>query len=132
LAERDELRPSDGVIRHADGSSGQIPRCGYAHYRADGQAGYGDEKGAKDPNISHAWVVSLSMTTTTSFGFLSAEWSVPPTPASNNGQTLYYFPGLEDFKDVVTIIQPVLGWNSDYPSAWGIASWNCCKSGTTY
>ena len=132
LAERDELRPSQGVIHHADGTSGQMPRCGYAHYRADGQAGYGDEKGAKDPDISHAWIVSLSMTTTSSFGFLSAEWSVPPTPAVNSGQTLYYFPALEDFKDVVTIIQPVLGWNSDYPSAWGIASWNCCKSGTTY
>ena len=33
---------------------------------------------------------------------------------------------------MVTIIQPVLGWNSDYASAWGIASWNCCYSGTTY
>jgi hypothetical protein len=33
---------------------------------------------------------------------------------------------------VVTIIQPVLGWNADYASAWGIASWNCCVSGTTF
>jgi len=56
----------------------------------------------------------------------------PPAPASNNGQTLYFFPGLEDIDDVVTIIQPILGWNSDYASAWGIASWNCCVSGTTY
>jgi hypothetical protein len=23
-----------------------------------------------------------------------------------------------------------LGWNSDYASAWGIASWNCCVNGT--
>ena len=29
------------------------------------------------------------------------------------------------------IIQPVLGWNSDYASAWGIASWNCCVNGAT-
>jgi hypothetical protein len=58
-------------------------------------------------------------------------WSVPPTPASNDGQTLFYFPGLEDINNVVTIIQPVLGWNSDYLSAWGIASWNCCVNGTT-
>jgi hypothetical protein len=132
LGQRDELQPSNGVIHHADGTNGQMPRCGFAHYRADGQAGYGDEKGAKDPNISHAWIVSLSTTTSSSFGFLSAEWSVPPTPASNNGQILFYFPGLEDFKDVVTIIQPVLGWNSDFASAWGIASWNCCVSGTVF
>jgi len=39
---------------------------------------------------------------------------------------------MEDYSDVVTIIQPVLGWNSDYASAWGIASWNCCESGTVY
>jgi hypothetical protein len=32
----------------------------------------------------------------------------------------------------VTIIQPVLGWNADYGSAWGIASWNCCKKGTVW
>jgi hypothetical protein len=39
---------------------------------------------------------------------------------------------MEDYADVVTIIQPVLGWNSDFASAWGIASWNCCKSGTVF
>ena len=38
--------------------------------------------------------------------------------------------GLEQYSGDVTIIQPVLGWNADYGSAWGIASWNCCKSGT--
>ena len=63
---------------------------------------------------------------------MSADWTVPPTPTSNDGQTVYYFPGLQDINDVVTIIQPVLGWNADYASAWGIASWNCCESRTTY
>jgi hypothetical protein len=95
----------------------------------------GDERAgaAKNPNISHSWIVSESVTTaTSSYGFLSAEWTVPPNPPSNDGQTLYYFPGLEDINDVVTIIQPVLGWNSDFASAWGIASWNCCVSGTTF
>jgi hypothetical protein len=84
---------------------------------------------AKDPNISHSWIVSESTTTTTSFGFLSAQWTVPPTPPSNDGQILYYFPGLEDISNVVTILQPVLGWNADFGSAWGIASWNCCVNG---
>ena len=109
------------------------PRCEYPHYRVDGQAVYGDEKGAKDPNISHSWIVSESVTKASgSYGGLHALWSVPPTPPSNDGQTLFYFPGLEDINDVVTIIQPVLGWNSDFASAWGIASWNCCENGTTY
>jgi len=56
----------------------------------------------------------------------------PPAPSTNDGQTVYLFNGLEDYKDVVSIIQPVLGWNSDYGSAWGIASWNCCASGVTW
>jgi hypothetical protein len=61
-----------------------------------------------------------------------AAWTVPPAPSSNDGQTVYLFPGMEDYSDVVTIIQPVLGWNADYPGAWGIASWNCCATGTVF
>ncbi|HKN29916.1 MAG TPA: hypothetical protein VJY34_19360 [Roseiarcus sp.] len=132
LAQGDELRGAQRVIRHADGTSSAMQVCAYPHYRADGERVYGDDRAVKDPNISHAWIEDASVTTTTSYGSLYAEWTVPPTPTSNDGQTLYYFPGLEDTHDVVTIVQPVLGWNSDYASAWGIASWNCCESGTTY
>ena len=132
LAEGDELRPDDHVIRHPNGSSSNMHVCAYPHYRANGDKVVGDERAAKDPNISHAWIEYASVTTTSSYGFLYAFWSVPPTPTSKDGQTLFFFPGLEDINDVVTIIQPVLGWNSDYASAWGIASWNCCVSGTTY
>jgi len=92
----------------------------------------GDERGVKDPSIGHAWVEYASATTTMSYGYLYAYWTVPPAPSTNDGQTVYLFPGMEDYKDVVTIIQPVLGWNSDYASAWGIASWNCCASGTVF
>jgi hypothetical protein len=58
---------------------------------------------------------------------LSAVWSVPSAPTSNDGQILFYFPGLEG----PSILQPVLGWNKDFPSAWSIASWHCCPSGIT-
>jgi hypothetical protein len=146
LAEGDVLRPDKKVIQHRNGAAGQMPVCAYPHYRGDGQPVSGDEKKVKDPNISHSWIVAAECvagstaidgvppcgTTTSSFGFLSAEWIVPPTPPSNDGQTLYYFPGLEDIQDVVTIVQPVLGWNADFAGAWGIASWNCCASGTVY
>jgi hypothetical protein len=132
LAPGDELLPDQSVIRHRNGGTDNMPACAYPHYRGDGERVYGDERGIKDPNISHSWIVSESVTTSSSYGFLSAQWNVPPPPASNNGQVLYYFPGLEDINDVVTILQPVLGWNSDYASAWGIASWNCCVKGTSY
>jgi len=132
LAQGDVLRQDEKTIQHANGTSDSVPVCGYAHYKADGTKIVGDERGVKDPNIGHAWVEQASVTSTTSYAYLYAEFSVPPTPTNNDGQTLYFFPGLEDANDVVTIIQPVLGWNSDYASAWGIASWNCCISGTVY
>jgi hypothetical protein len=139
LAQGDELRPDQGVVRHADGATGNMQQCAYPHYRADGAAVYGDERGVKDPDISHAWIVAeyattgaISGTPTSSYGFLTTEWTVPPAPKSNDGQTLYYFNGLEEYQNVVTIVQPVLGWNGNGLSGWSIASWNCCYKGTTY
>jgi hypothetical protein len=132
LAEKDELRPDQHVIRHANGTSAQMHECAYPHYRADGESVFGVERGVKDLDISHAWIEYASVTTTSSFGAFFAEWSVPPNPNTNDGQTLFFFPGLEDLKDTVTIIQPVLGWNADFPSAWGIAAWNCCVAGTAF
>ena len=134
LAKGDELLTNKGVIQHSNGTSSKMPMCAFAHYRADGERVMGDEQGIKNPDISHAWIEYASVVDVQgkSYGYLYAEWPVPPTPTANDGQTLYYFPGVEDIDDVVTIIQPVLGWNSDYASAWGIASWNCCESGTTY
>ncbi|HEV2352239.1 MAG TPA: choice-of-anchor D domain-containing protein [Terriglobia bacterium] len=82
------------------------------------------------PSISHSWIEDASTTTTTSYGAIDANWTVPPN-ASNDSQTVYFFPGFEDNSDVVSILQPVLGWNADFSNAWGIASWNCCINGVT-
>jgi hypothetical protein len=130
LAEGDVLHQDEKTIEHANGTFDKIQACAYPHYRADGEAVTGDERAAKQPDITHAWVEDAAVTTTSSYGFMYAFWNVPPAPTKNDGQTLYFFNGLEDINDVVSIIQPVLGWNSDYASAWGIASWNCCVSGT--
>jgi len=123
LAEGDELRPDNKLVRHANGGTEKMHECAYPHFRADGQKVVGDERHVNAPDISHAWVEYASTTTTTSYARLFAQWTVPPTPTSQDGQTLYFFPGLEDINNVVTILQPVLGWNSDYANAWGIASW---------
>jgi hypothetical protein len=132
LAEGDELRASQGIIRHSNGTTVSTPTCSFPHYRADGEKVERDERAIQTPDISHAWVEYAGVSNNTAYGSLYAEWSVPPTPTSNDGQTLFYFTGFEDTNDVVTILQPVLGWNSDYKSAWGIASWNCCQNGTVY
>jgi hypothetical protein len=120
---------ADGlVIQHADGSIEKVPACEYPRYTASGEI---VTAGAHPPAISHSWIESADATTSTSYGGLTATWTVPPAPTSNDGQTVYFFPGLEDINDVVSILQPVLGWNADFGGAWGIASWNCCPSGIT-
>jgi hypothetical protein len=81
--------------------------------------------------ITHSWIESASTTTSTSYGKFGATWTVPLAPVANDGQTLYFFPGLEQNSADTTILRPVLGWNADFPGAWGIASWNCCPKGIT-
>ncbi|MBV8281601.1 MAG: hypothetical protein JO347_05995, partial [Candidatus Eremiobacteraeota bacterium] len=117
---------------HADGSFETIRACAYPHFDAKGEKVSLDASHVKAPTISHAWVEFASVTTGSSFGELYANWTVPPSPSTNDGQIVYLFPGVEDINHVVTIIQPVLGWNADYPGAWGIASWNCCVAGTVF
>ena len=132
LAKGDVVRQDENAIQHANGTYDNIHACAYAHYEADGKKATRDERAVRQPTISHAWVEYVSTTTSSSYGLMEAHWNVPPAPSTNDGQTVYLFPGMEDYNDVVTIIQPVLGWNSDYASAWGIASWNCCASGTVF
>jgi hypothetical protein len=103
-----------------------VPACNYPHYTASGEIVI-----AGTPPTIDGWVESANTTTTTSYGALTATWTVPPGPTSNDGQTIYLFPGMEDIDHVVSIIQPVLGWNSDFAAAWSIASWNCCPNGIT-
>jgi hypothetical protein len=119
------------VIQHADGTLETLAVCEQPRYTASGELVITGPEGSEPPTIGHSWIESASTTTSTSYGELVATWTVPPAPTSNNGQTVYLFPGMEDINDVVSIIQPVLGWNSDFGSAWGIASWNCCPSGIT-
>jgi len=133
LAKGDVVRQDENAIEHANGTYDNMHVCAFAHYKADGAKVTGDERAVgNQPTINHAWVEDVAVTTTSSYGFMYAEWNVPPGPRTNDGQTVFLFNGLEDYNDDVTIMQPVLGWNADYASAWGIASWNCCVTGTVY
>ena len=127
-----QLKPGEnflagGVLQHADGTLENIAPCAYPEYGASGEI----VMTATPPSIGHSWIESADTTTNTSYGELVATWMVPPAPSVNNGEVIYMFPGLEDINDVVSIIQPVLGWDADFRSEWGIASWNCCPSGIT-
>jgi hypothetical protein len=132
LAEGDMLQPDEDAIKHADGSFESMPACAFPHYKADGEMVASDPASAEPPKIGDSWVEAMSASTTSSYGQLDGIWKVPPAPTSHDGQTIFFFTGLKDYKDAVNILQPVMGWNSDFHDAWGIASWNCCAKGTTY
>jgi hypothetical protein len=136
LAEGNTLLANGGV-QHADGTVEAAQVCNYPHYTRDGAmvAADASESGKIPPEIS-GWLESVSATTSTSYYKISATWTVPPSPTSNDGQCDYFFPGFEDSNDVQSIVQPVLQWGGGcYISGgayWQLASWNCCMSGTTW
>jgi hypothetical protein len=134
LAEGDVVREDLKVIERKNGATQPLV-CSYPRFEADGTKAFGDLKPVGDgksqpPFIGHAWIEYASIHDTNDYGLVYSAWTVPPAPASNDGQTLYFFNGLEDINDVVSIIQPVLGWNGNGLSNWSIAAWNCCPSGT--
>jgi hypothetical protein len=128
LAEGDTQQLDRGIIQHADRSIESIQPCSYPRYTAKGEVIAKREttdvaSGIEPPSISHSYIEFAEAFTSTSYGELAAEWNVPPAPTSNDGQTVYFFPGMQDDGNTITIIQPVLGWQN---GAWTIASWNCC------
>src|SRR5271157_472623 len=128
---------ADGRVQTADGRVEAAHVCNYPRYMPSGAivAADGNSSQTNPPEIS-GWLESVSATTSTSFGKISATWPVPPSPTSDDGQCDYFFPGFEDSNDVLSIVQPVLQWGSGcYISGgaqWIIASWNCCMNGTTW
>ena len=122
----------DRGVQRADGTVEAAPACNYAQYTATGAVVFPDSKelsGIELPAIN-GWLEYVSTTTTTSYGAIEAGWIVPPLPNVNVGQTLFFFPGMEDINDVQSIVQPVLQWYA--PGPWAMASWNCCMQGTTW
>ena len=131
LAKGDVLHTDEKSIQHANGTSTKIPECAYPHYTSDGEAITGDEPAENPPSIGHSHVETVTATTTTAYGAMDETFIVPPPPVDDDGQTLFFYFGLQDINDVVTVLQPVVGWNADFGSAWGMASWNCCVNGAT-
>jgi hypothetical protein len=124
LAKGESLLP-DGRVQHADGTANtSVAVCSYPRYTPAGDP-VGEAAATASPEIS-GWVENANVTTgsaTTSYGALLAVWTVPPQPLENDGQTLFFFPGLEDINGVQSILQPVMRW---YGWKWDIESWNCC------
>ncbi len=124
----DESVRSDGIVEHKSGRTRALPRCAHSHFDRRGREIATD---AIPPTIAHAYVEQADDfdEPPTPVSFMSASWTVPSDPTNKGSQTIYYFPGLEQRFPVTSILQPVLGWHSDF-AGWGIASWNCCIAGT--
>jgi len=63
----------------------------------------------------------------------SGDYLVPPDPANDASQVLFYFIGTENFQSgiQVSILQPVLTWGNGI-NGWNMASWNCCPQGQSH
>jgi hypothetical protein len=136
--EEEETLLADGRVRHANGMvDANVPVCNYPHYTPTGvlvPADVREASGAYEP-IIHGWLEYVSATTSTSYGEITATWTVPPPPTTNDGQTLFFFPGLEDINDIISILQPVLQFGQSAAGGgnyWAVASWNCCISGVMW
>ena len=85
--------------------------------------------------VINGWLEFISARTNESYGKIAATWAVPPQPTGNDGQTLFFFPGFEDYSDVISIVQPVLQYGPSGAGGgnyWAVASWNCCPTGTAW
>ena len=125
---------ADGRIQHTDGSvDATTPICYFPPYSALGApVTLGGAYGRGSTPVTNGWVEDISVTTGTAYGKITASWKTPPAPTTNDGQTLFFFPGFEDIDDVISIVQPVLQWGPSGAGGgayWAAASWNCCISG---
>jgi len=87
------------------------------------------------PAPTNGWIIYSSWTNTGAqpIDFFSTDWIVPPAPATDNGQTIFLFNGIQQTSGGPYILQPVLQWG---PSAagggsyWSITNWYVGSDGT--
>jgi hypothetical protein len=131
--EEGETLLADGRVEHADGTvEASIPICNYPRYTPTGllvTEGLIGASGKNKPTVD-GWLEFVAATTTASYGEITATWTVPPQPSTDDYQSIFFFPGLEDINNVQSILQPVLQWYA--PGPWAMASWNCCIVGTAW
>jgi len=78
-----------------------------------------------EPAVVSGWITygSWTNTTGTPVSNFTTNWVVPPAPATDNGQTIFLFNGIQNSTN---IYQPVLQWGPSAAgggSRWNVASW---------
>jgi hypothetical protein len=85
--------------------------------------------------ITDGWIVYSGWTNVSGnpISYFRTQWTVPPDPATDNGQTVFLFNGIQSFGADVFILQPVLQWGPSFAgggSYWSIANWYVGSDGT--
>jgi len=79
----------------------------------------------RDPAFGSGWITYASWTNNTGapVSLFSTNWVVPPAPATQSGQTIFLFNGIQNS---TMIYQPVLQWGPSGAGGgnfWAVASW---------
>jgi hypothetical protein len=136
--QRDEVVGRDRTIRRANGGTRTASACDKPRFDPTGRPmpigqAAAMAHAAPEPastNAYNGWLESYNTSSIGALSYLSATWVVPAAPAAaNDGQTIYFFNGLEGVPTVESILQPVLTFSG---GQWTATSWNCCASGTTF
>lgn len=122
-----------GLVRRADGTTYQIPKCQYPAY-PDWPALRGVQRGASGP-YTNGWKLfayNSLLGQQDSYTFIEAIWKVPPAPVATYNDVcspycpVYYaFTGLQGS---TYILQPVIAYGfSPYGGGnyWTLATWEC-------
>jgi hypothetical protein len=85
--------------------------------------------------MTDGWIVYSGWTNVSGnpISYFKTQWIVPPDPATDNGQTVFLFNGIQSFGANVFILQPVLQWGTSAAgggSYWAIANWYVGSDGT--
>src|SRR5215467_3316337 len=92
----------------------------------------GDVPGFGSGWIADAFWQNETGSPVTSF---STTWKVPPSPATNSGQTIFLFNGIDPADPSQAILQPVLQWGHSHAGGgafWSVASWYVLGNGQAF
>jgi len=86
-----------------------------------------------EPLWQDGWLDNAGYWPTNYINSFQGNYLVPPNPADDSSQVLFYFIGAENLVNGqnLSIVQPVLTWGNGI-NGWSFMSWNCCPSGQAH
>jgi hypothetical protein len=89
------------------------------------------------PGFGSGWIADAFWTNDTGNPVTSFTtiWRVPPPPATNSGQTIFLFNGIDPANPSMAILQPVLQWGPSHAGGgafWSVASWYVLGNGQAF